>query len=320
VPTALLTHVQAGPLTVLLLEEFLSQCSASITACWHLLNGDGLATVEYVLPRYLPLLVALARQPSRYQQRAAYLAAQGSLLMDLVCYHRLRFHEALAYARQAAELGKLSGNRDLHVYALVLLGGAFYQNGQPRIMLQTHQEAAQYLDEVVPPLRSKVLAELADAYALNGQVQDALRCIDMARDLFPEQFGAVPHFIAADYGLYQLILFEGMTHLVLGERDAEHGEQHSQQARTALAQVAQLPSAVMVPERFKLEIINYQAAAALGVGSMEEFEHYLLAGVEGAKALGSEKRRQEAIANWRAAREKWPHEARVRALAEVFLL
>ena len=39
-------------------EEFLPECAASITACWSLLNGDGLATVERTLPVFLPMLVA----------------------------------------------------------------------------------------------------------------------------------------------------------------------------------------------------------------------------------------------------------------------
>ena len=319
VPTALLIKVQAGPLTALLLEEFLAQCTASITACWHLLNGDGLATIAYALPRYLPLLVALARQPSRYQQTAAYLAAQGYLLMSLVSYHRLRFRDELAYAKQAVELAKMCGNRNLHIYALSRLGGAFEINGQPKAMLQARQEAEQYLDEeVVPPLRSHLFSALARAYALNGQVQDAIRYISVAREPFPDQFGEVPCFIAAHYGLHHLILFEGRTYLALGESDAEHVQQHSQQARSALAQFGQLPSTV--PARYRIQIINEQAAAAIGTGNMEEFLHYLLAGVEGAKTLGSEKRRQEAIANYRAARQKWPYEARIRELAEVFLL
>jgi tetratricopeptide (TPR) repeat protein len=286
-----------------------------------LLNGDGLVTVEYALPKYLPLLVALARQPSSYQRRAAYLAAQGSLLMNVVCYHRLRFRAALAYARQAVELAHLSGDRTLSVYALTFLGGTFELNGQLNASLQTYQEAEHYLNEEVALLsHSKVLADLAWAYARNGQSQDALRCIGEARNLFPSELGEVPYFVSADYGLYRLILSEGMTHLVLGEQDTEHVEHHSQQAMNALAQVAQLPSTIIVPERIKLQIINHQAAAAVGAGNMEEFEHSLLAGVEGAKALGSGKRRQEAIANYRAARGKWPQEPRVRALAEVFLL
>jgi hypothetical protein len=64
--TTLVAKVQTGPLTAVLTEDFLTQCTASITACWHLLNGDGLVTVEYALSS-LPLLVALARQSSPYQ-------------------------------------------------------------------------------------------------------------------------------------------------------------------------------------------------------------------------------------------------------------
>jgi tetratricopeptide (TPR) repeat protein len=317
----LLAKVQAGPLTALLVEEFLSQCSASITACWHLLNGDGLVTVEYALPTYLPLLVALARQPSRYQQTVAYLASQGSLLMALISYHRLRFRAELAYSKQAVELAKLSADRNLFVGALIFLGSPFDLNGQPEIMLQVRQEAVQYLnEEVAVPLHSKAYGHLAYAYARNGQVQDALRCMGQARDLFLTEFGEVPPLVSSDYSLSQLILFEGRTHLALGKSDAEHVHHHSQQAKSALAQIGQLPSTIIVPERYRIQIINEQAVAAVGAGNMEEFLHYLLAGVEGAKALGSEKRRQEALANWRAARAKWPHEAQVKELAEVFLL
>ncbi|MBV9688169.1 MAG: winged helix-turn-helix domain-containing protein [Ktedonobacteraceae bacterium] len=319
-PPTLLSKVHVGPLTTLLLEEFLALSAASLTACWHLFNGEGLATVEYALPKYLPLLVALARQPSKYQSTAAYLSAQGSLLMDLVSFHRLRFREALAYARQAVELAHVSGERNLHVYALLFLAGDLQHAGKPKAMLQTNQEAVRYLnEEVVPLLHSYAFACLADAYAQNGQVQDAFSCIGKARDLFPSEFGEVPYFVSTDYGHCQLILFEGMTYLGLGEHDAGHVREHNQTATNALAQVAQLPSTIIVPERYKVQIINEQAKAAIGTGNREEFEHYLLAGVAGAKALGSEKRRQEAVANWRAARKAWPHEQKILKLADALM-
>jgi len=319
VSAALLTKVQAGPLTALLLEEFLAQCSASITACWHLLNGDGLGTVEHALAKYLPLLVALARQSSPYQQKAAYLAAQGSLLMSLVSYHRLRFRDEQAYADQAVTLAKVSEDCNLHVSGLLHLGGACEFNGQLKAMLQACQEAARYLDKVVLPLRSNVLADLAYAYACNGQVQEALASIGEARNLFPSEFAEVPCFLSSDHGLFQLILLEGLIYLSLGESDAEHVREHSERAISALAQFGQLPSTIMVPERYKIQIINHQAAAAVGAGNMEEFEHYLLAGVAGAKALSSEKRWQEAVTVWRKARETWPDEQRVMKLADVFV-
>jgi hypothetical protein len=91
------------------------------------------------------------------------------------------------------------------------------------------------------------------------------------------------------------------------------------QASNALAQFAHLPSTIIAPERYKVQIINYQAMAAVGARNMEEFMHYLLVGVAGAKALGSEKRWQEAIANWRAARKRWPGEDKIPKLADALM-
>src|SRR5581483_4139281 len=113
------------------------------------------------------------------------------------------FHESLAYARQAVELAQLSGDRHLYVYALILLGGALNLNGHPRTMLQKHQEAERYSDQVSLPLQSYVFAELAYAYALNGQVQQAIGSIQKARDLLPDDLGDVPYFVKADYGAFQ---------------------------------------------------------------------------------------------------------------------
>lgn len=59
-----------------------------------------------------------------------------------------------------------------------------------------------------------------------------------------------------------------------------------------------------------------QSSATWFSGDLDEIEHYLLAGMQGATELGSEKRRQEVIANWHAAQNRWPQEKRVIALAE----
>ncbi|MBV9691204.1 MAG: winged helix-turn-helix domain-containing protein [Ktedonobacteraceae bacterium] len=330
VSAALLTKVQAGPLTALLLEEFLAQCSASITACWHLLRGDGLSTVEYVLPKYLPVLTALIQQLPTYKQKSAYLAAQGYLLLGLVALHRLRFFERVACCKQAVEYAHVAGDQTLLVTALTHLGDAFYTNGQRAEMLQTCQQALLYSDvkerdDTLPLLvRSKAYAELAHGYAQNGKVQQALCSISEARAIFPEVVREIPVFLSTDYGLFQVILFEGLSNLALANHEERYDNpsrayDRYQEAASKLAQVDQLPRPIVVPERLRIEIINHQAAAAVGAGNMEEFEHYLLAGVAGAKALGSEKRRQEAVTVWRKARETWPDEQRIMRLADVFV-
>jgi hypothetical protein len=80
----LLMKVRQGPLTALVIHEFLSQAATGITTCWQLLNGDGIEIVEQALLHYFPLLVAFAKQSSPYQQTAAYLASQ-SILCVLCC-------------------------------------------------------------------------------------------------------------------------------------------------------------------------------------------------------------------------------------------
>ncbi|MGH2480819.1 MAG: AfsR/SARP family transcriptional regulator, partial [Ktedonobacteraceae bacterium] len=52
-PTMLTALIQGQPFG-LLPEEFLPQCAASLTACWHLLRGQEFLLVEKVLTRYLP--------------------------------------------------------------------------------------------------------------------------------------------------------------------------------------------------------------------------------------------------------------------------
>ncbi len=90
-------------------------------------------------------------------------------------------------------------------------------------------------------------------------------------------------------------------------------------AQQTLSQHERLDATIVVPERIRVEIINHQAATAIAQGDMELFQAYFQAGVQGAKALGSDKRMQEAITNWKAARERWPHEQRVLELADVLL-
>ncbi len=56
-PVALLSSIQQGQASALVIEELLSRCAASITAGWHLLKGSELYTVEQMLSTYLPTLV-----------------------------------------------------------------------------------------------------------------------------------------------------------------------------------------------------------------------------------------------------------------------
>lgn len=297
-------------------EELLSLCTASITACWHLTKGKDILSVERILSAYRPLLGIWVQQPSHSQRSVAYLAAQSCMLTGLVALHRSHFHQWVAYCRQAVEYAKVSQDKTLSTYALVFLGSALKDAEQTQAMLHTYQEAAIHLKEIAPLVQSKVLAGLARSYARNGFVQEALRHLQQARDVFPEEDGEIPCFISADCGLFQLILLEGKTYLDLAVLDS--GKNYPQQALDALLSVERIPSGV-IPDRLHLEILNYQTLAAVRAANLDAFQKYFIAGVEGARKLESVKRRQELISTYKEARVRWPQEPRVVELADLLL-
>jgi tetratricopeptide (TPR) repeat protein len=322
--TSLLTKMQFGSLTTIVIEEFLAESTTSIVACWHLLRGDGLVTVEHALPKFLPLLIALIKQYPLYKEKASYLASQSFLLLSLVALHRLRFSERVEYCKQAVEFAREADDHTLLVTSLTHLGDAFFTNGQSMKMLHIYQQAEYYSRgmEISQFLRSKVLAELAHAYAQQGNDQETFRNIGEARQLFSEERGDTPVFLSTDYGLFQLILFEGLSTLGLGnyeeiQENTLRAHDYYQEATNKLKQIEQLAQTVIIPERIRVEIVNQRALVNAKAGNLDEFEKYFMEGVNGAKALASEKRRQEAIANWKAARAQWPHEKKILELADV---
>jgi DNA-binding SARP family transcriptional activator len=325
--TSLLAKVQSGPLTTLIVEEFLTQCTSSLTACSHLLQGDGITTVESTLPRYLPPLIALTKSPSSFQQRAITLASQGCFLFSLVKLHRLQFQERVAYCKQSVEFSRVSEDQTIFLTALTHLGNARNDSNQPENMLQTYQEAANFLKrkdtDIIPPLlQSRIYLGLAQAHARLSHQQEAESYLSLSNETFslPTDDGLLA--LALDYDLPLKIHLEGSVHLDLGQLKEEKGSSKLSSykpASTVLAQIEQIPPSVSVAERIRLEIINQRALVAVRSNNLEQFEKYLTEGVQGAKALGSEKRRQEALANWKAARKQWPNERRVWELADLFL-
>jgi DNA-binding SARP family transcriptional activator len=324
-PPALLAAAQEPLPPAKVMEEFLPRCAAANTACWHVMLGQDFLSIEQALSQYLPLLEQIAQYPSPYQQTAAYLTSQGYFLLGFIALHRLHLEQRIACYRQAVAYGKLAQDRALSVSALASLGDAFYQKGQLSDMLQTYQEAAHHLNHEMPALlRSKALGGLAHAYAQRGQTQEVLRYIGEARVIFSGGSEEVPIFLKMDYGIVQATQYEGETFLGLGRlyehaKDLTRANTYYQQAEEALAQSEKLPVTTVIPERIRVEIANQRAATALALRDMEQFERYFLLGANGAKALNSAKRKQEALLNWKAARKVWPHEGRIADLAEALM-
>jgi len=322
VSASILTWVQSGKITTLIAKEFLAQCATSITACSHLLKGDGFLPVEYALSQYLPHLIALAKSPSPVQKEAAYLAAQGCCLASLVKLHQLRFHERVACCQQGVEFARVTGDSLLLATTLAELGIAWFESGESENMLKEYQEAESLLPKEPPlfPLRlqSRIYTGLSGAYARTGHLQEAKNYLDLANaiSLSSDDDLFIP---CLDYDLSFKILWESFIHIDLEHLLKDQNKVPNKEARfhlgkanTALEQ--ELPAST--PERVLTEIILQRALVAVKLGDLDTLEKYLKEGAQRAKALESKKRQEEAKAVWREAMLRWSHEDRVIELWE----
>jgi tetratricopeptide (TPR) repeat protein len=317
-PLALLVKRPSEPMATIFAEEFLAHCAASITACWHLMRGNQLSVVEEVLHTYLPTLEILAQQQLKYQNTAAKLAAQGYRINGILALHRNNLREREAYCQRAVQYGELAGDPALLVSAFISLASTFYYGQNPIKAAKIYQQALAYQGNISPLLLARIYIELAVVYAQQRQQQEALKYMHLAQELYPEYPEADPSFLYAEFSPSSMILEEGLTHLALAQHSSD-GQQYSQQAWKAFARIEQLKTYAAVPERIRVEILNHQATTALSLKDLDAFCDRLEQGVHGAKKLGSEKRRQEAIKVYKDARKIWPDETRVRELADLFV-
>jgi tetratricopeptide (TPR) repeat protein len=292
------------------------------------MKGDGLATVAEQLPKYLPALETLAQQPSRYQKIASRLATQGCLLMSLIASHRLNLSLREHYCQRAERYSQIADDQELYVTALTYIAYTFYLEKSFTKSVFYYEKAISIIsnpnNQISPLLRNKVFVEAAVSYAQIGQIQDALRCLGKARETFPQRSHDEPIYVSTDHGMLSALCSEGKTYELLGELMHDQGMPKRSHvlyiaAQNAFAQLKKLDPTITVPERGRIEIVNHWAATAMALNDMDTFQVYLIEGIQRARAIGSDRRMQEAIANWKAARKRWPHEQRVLELADVLL-
>jgi hypothetical protein len=112
-PVSLSYLMLPEPPSPLYAEEFLAQCTAGITTCWHLMQESSFAVVESILQTYIPTLETLAQQPSRYQKTAASLTTQGYRLNGILALHHNNFRARDVYFQQAVQYSEIVENPSL---------------------------------------------------------------------------------------------------------------------------------------------------------------------------------------------------------------
>jgi hypothetical protein len=166
----------------------------------------------------------------------------------------------------------------------------------------------------MPPLQqSRVCAELSVVYGQLSREQDAVRSAERAGELYPEHPEQDPSYLYAEFTPASLTLEQGLAYVALAEHSPDQGYQR--RAADILATLDDAASAA-VPDRIRFEIVNSQAKAAVLLNDIDAFEIHLHRGLDGAVILGSRQRLRELQLAWASARERWPHEDRLRRLGE----
>ena len=308
-PLSLLVKIPSEHTTAIFAEEFLPQCAASITACWHLMRGNDFIIVENMLIATIPHLLTLARQPSIYQKSAAKLTSQGYILAGLVAVLQLKHSMAESYCKLSIQYSRIAEDHNLEVAGLKHLAAKYLSAKYPLKTLSTYQEAFPLVESVSPLLRSRTYLGLALAYAQCGQKQEALKYLALTQDTFPEHPEDDPSFTYADCGLSSIYHYEGLMYLEFNQ---------PKEAWKTFAQVERLKPKIVVPERTIVEIVNCQAESAVADRDLEKACACVQSGVAGAVRLKSEKRFNDTFTIYKQMRQVWPFERRVQSLAELF--
>jgi transcriptional regulator with XRE-family HTH domain/tetratricopeptide (TPR) repeat protein len=294
-------------------EYFLSRCAASLTACWHLLKGSDLQTVDQVLSTYLVHLKEIAQFHQKHRESAAVLACQAHRILGIIALHRNQlamreYHcvRALQYAVQTSDIGS-------RVSALISLASTHFYGANPARAATTYEEASALGSSIAPLQQSRLQAELSVVYGQLGREQDALEATDLAQTLYPRHPEHDPSFLYAEFTPASLALERGLAYLALAERYPD--KKYERKAAAAFSDVNHaLPG--VAPDRIRFEIINHQARNAVLLNDLDAFEAYLRLGAEGASLLESRQRQKEVRAAWQYAIEKWPNERRLQILGE----
>ena len=282
-----------------------------ITAhCWLLLRVDGLPTVEQLLPTYVSRFASFSQRPSKYQQRAAKIVAQGYILQGLVSVLNSNTVDSERFCEQAVFYARLARDRNLEAAALKHLATKFLDNGYPLRALQTYQEMVPFIKEISPLLQGRTYLGLALAYARTNQEKKAVYYLNQAQSSFPDNPENDFSFSYADCHISSLQHYEG---LIL----AEFGQ--FEKARNIFAHVEKLPTRDTIPERTRIEIMNCQTEASLALRDLGTSLDLIEKSVVGAVRLKSEKRYNDALVLYKQARLLFPQEGKVKDLATLFL-
>jgi tetratricopeptide (TPR) repeat protein len=305
-------------------QEVLPQYSAVMSACWQLSRGPEFSIVEQALPLYIQRLEQLARGTLQEHQLpvVAHLTAQGYQLGGILAFHRNLLAAREEYCRRSVRWARLAADPTLLVAVIATAGVTFHYTGQPTLALQIYQEAFPTLDRASPLAQGSLYMKQAEAYAKLGLQHEAEQSLSRAYRVFPPHPSEDPAFLYADCGAPSLCLWDGLTYLARSRTQGGNkrvAQGLARRAWEAFELCGGTRPATVISERNYLEILNHQAETAIVLDDLELFLAFFPQVAGKAKAFSSQRRHKEAIAIYWQARRYWPHEERIKELAELFL-
>jgi transcriptional regulator with XRE-family HTH domain len=308
-----LASLHLGAVSENVAQEFLANCAASLSSCWHLLRGNGLYAVREIMPQYTSLLKTLAMASSQHQKTAARLAAQSSILQAILAMHGLNFVGREAHCKEAIYYAQIAEDANLRATALMYLGYTYsfcFQPKQPEKAITIFTDALKYVGDDAPLLQSNISMGLAEAYAQCREDRQALAYIEQAKIIFPMHPELDPSFVYGDCSLHVLYQWEGKMYMELAKQITDKG--YSQQARIALTESVSTQS---ISTRSTTETLVYQAEVAQNLGELDEYVASISKAGVMALELKSRKRYSEAHGVFTATPERWLREPSIQALA-----
>lgn len=291
-------------------EEMLSLCAAGLSACLELrqYEPEGMLAMQRILAVYLPNLERLAHQSSPSQQKAAYLAAQGYLLVNILASHHGRLDQMEAAARMARSYAQLASDPNLEISALLRLATTYDLENRDEKALDTYQEVLSLpaFSSVAQVLQWRTYAGLAATSAYCQQTSQALSFLSQAKEYYAANLNDAP---SESFNIHEsaLVLWEGLT--------LEHTGHYSE-AVEVFQQRGKLSPVPGLRESGRAEYLNYVASAAVKQRELETASCYLDAAEEVAWNVAHEQRYAEVRETLRGMKLLWPDEPKVKALQE----
>ena len=301
--------------------KFLAQCTASLEACRELCKSSEASDLRLAfksISQYLPILKSIVKESSTYRRNAASLTAQAYLLKHVLGLHVETPDVAIAkgYATQAVNYAAQSGDPVLHITALRNLTWAYNHVKNYQRALRTIEQAQHVIEHDTPlssAVASTVYSTLAVIQAKNGV--SPLSALDQAQKAFSTPPIDGYDLTSMDFDYARLMRDNGLAHYYQGRYN---------EALAAFAKVIDpdnLSAEAPMPARIRLELLNHQTMATLKspVRDMERVITYWIAGVQGANALQSQQRFDEAYMAYEVMTGIWPDEQRIIDLRDLII-